>query len=505
MNFRRIADRYQHLPKRTRAVLLTCLYGAAAGLAAVVFQLGMNLVYQRGLVALSRQSWPIFLFGSLAVIVSASLVVGWLLSAFCPEAAGSGIPQLKAAFWKDFGFVPWRVVWVKFVAGVVSIGGGCSLGREGPSVQLAGAFASNLSGLAGEPKQNRRFSAAAGGAAGLAAAFNTPLAAISFTLEEIIGDLNSRYVGGLLLASVTVMWWVSTNSWDRAYWTKPSSSFCQTSSRTTSSTSLPVMAPPLTLRYTRPSSSVTNGSSGGARPKIVALVSADKKRVLPGTRAAKGFEPWIIKFSCALDGRHAGAVEYIYSLMARKAGIEMPETYLFPSKISPGHFGVRRFDRLSGQKIHVHSACGLLHADYRQSTLDYEGLVRLTALLTKDIRETARMVRLMIYNVKAGNRDDHSRNFSFLLDSSGEWKLSPAYDLTPSGGVNGEQTAMVNGKGRGITNSDLLAVAAKAGLPATAAREMIERTEDALSEYPSLCKQFGIKKPPPVPANLART
>ncbi len=202
MNFRRIADRYQHLPKRTRAVLLTCLYGAAAGLAAVVFQLGMNLVYQRGLVALSRQSWPIFLFGSLAVIVSASLVVGWLLSAFCPEAAGSGIPQLKAAFWKDFGFVPWRVVWVKFVAGVVSIGGGCSLGREGPSVQLAGAFASNLSGLAGEPKQNRRFSAAAGGAAGLAAAFNTPLAAISFTLEEIIGDLNSRYVGGLLLASV---------------------------------------------------------------------------------------------------------------------------------------------------------------------------------------------------------------------------------------------------------------------------------------------------------------
>ncbi len=243
-----------------------------------------------------------------------------------------------------------------------------------------------------------------------------------------------------------------------------------------------------------------NGSSGGARPKIVALVSADKKRVLPGTRAAKGLEPWIIKFSCALDGKYAGAVEYIYSLMARKAGIEMPETYLFPSKISPGHFGVKRFDRLSGQKIHVHSACGLLHADYRQSTLDYEGLVRLTALLTKDIRETARMVRLMIYNVKAGNRDDHSRNFSFLLDSSGEWKLSPAYDLTPSGGVNGEQTAMVNGKGRGITNSDLLTVAAKAGLPARAAREMIERTDDALSEYPSLCKQFGIKKPPPVPA-----
>jgi serine/threonine-protein kinase HipA len=240
-----------------------------------------------------------------------------------------------------------------------------------------------------------------------------------------------------------------------------------------------------------------NGSSGGARPKIVALVSADKKRVLHGTRAAKGLEPWLIKFSCAFDGRHSGAVEYLYSLMARKAGIEMPETHLFPSKITPGHFGAKRFDRLAGQKIHVHSACGLLHADPRQSTLDYEGLVRLTALLTQDIRETARMVRLMIFNVKAGNRDDHSRNFSFLMDPLGEWKLSPAYDLTPSVGVNGEQTAMVNGKGRGITNNDLLAVAAKAGLPEKEAREMIGQVEDALSEYPAHCRRFGLKMPLP--------
>jgi len=202
MDLRKFVDRYQHLPKRTRSVLLTCLYGAGAGFAAVVFQLGMNLVYQHGLVALSHRSPAVFLVGSLAVIVSASLIVGWLLNSFCPEAAGSGIPQLKAAFWKDFGFVPWNVAWVKFVAGIVSIGGGCSLGREGPSVQLAGALASNLGGLAGEPKQNRRFGAAAGAAAGLAAAFNTPMAAIAFVLEEILGDLNSRYLGGLLLASV---------------------------------------------------------------------------------------------------------------------------------------------------------------------------------------------------------------------------------------------------------------------------------------------------------------
>jgi len=135
-------------------------------------------------------------------MLSTSLLVGWLLNRVCKEAAGSGIPQLKLAFWKDFGYVSWRVVVVKFVAGILSIGGGSSLGREGPSVQLAGGLASNVAGILGEPKQKRRAAMVAGAAAGLAAAFNTPLAAITFVLEEIIADLNSRYLGAVLLASV---------------------------------------------------------------------------------------------------------------------------------------------------------------------------------------------------------------------------------------------------------------------------------------------------------------
>lgn len=192
----------QKLPRQPRAVWETCLYGLAAGGATVAFQLGMNWLYHLGLVRLSQQSLTTFLIGSFAVIVSSSLLVGWMLNSFCREAAGSGIPQLKLAFWKEFGTVPGRVAWVKFVAGMLSIGGGSSLGREGPSVQLAGAVASNLAGLAGTAKQNRRAAAAAGAASGLAAAFNTPLAATTFVLEEIIGDLNSRLLGGVLLASV---------------------------------------------------------------------------------------------------------------------------------------------------------------------------------------------------------------------------------------------------------------------------------------------------------------
>jgi chloride channel protein, CIC family len=192
----------QRLPPRSRGLLTTSLYGLGAGGATVAFQVGMNAVYQAGLVRLSTHSKALFLCGSFGLLLGSSLVVGWLLSAFCREAAGSGIPQLKLAFWKDFGTVPWRVAWVKFVAGIVSIGGGASLGREGPSVQLAGAVSSNLAALAGEAKQSRRSAAAAGAAAGLAAAFNTPLAATTFVLEEIIGDLNSRFLGPVLLASV---------------------------------------------------------------------------------------------------------------------------------------------------------------------------------------------------------------------------------------------------------------------------------------------------------------
>jgi len=192
----------QRLPRQWRPVLQTCLYGLAAGGATVAFQLGMNWLYQLGLVQLSLQPLPVFLTGSFLVIVTTALLVGWLLTSFCPEAAGSGIPQLKLAFWQDFGTVPWRVAWVKFAAGILCVGGGSSMGREGPSVQLSGAVASNLAALAGEPKQKRRAGAAAGAASGLAAAFNTPLAATTFVLEEIIGDLNSGFLGGVLLASV---------------------------------------------------------------------------------------------------------------------------------------------------------------------------------------------------------------------------------------------------------------------------------------------------------------
>ncbi|MEM9398700.1 MAG: chloride channel protein [Verrucomicrobiota bacterium] len=187
---------------RAPYIVTSVVLGLIAGLVAVAFHKSIELIFVHTQEHLSEMSLEVFAGGSFLVIMLCSLISGWLLSHFAPDAAGSGIPQMKLAFWKDFGYVPLKTVLVKFVAGSLSVGGGLSLGREGPTVQLAGGLASWVSGWLGTPKQKRRSAAAAGAASGLAAAFNTPLAAITFVLEEIVGDLNSRFLGGVLLASV---------------------------------------------------------------------------------------------------------------------------------------------------------------------------------------------------------------------------------------------------------------------------------------------------------------
>ncbi len=199
---RNLSPLLSKLPEQPRATVMTCAYGLAGGGIAVGFLLLTNWVYRLTFVALSGRSLWVFLAGSLLVVVISSLAVGWLLFRYSPEAAGSGIPQLKVAYWKDLGWVPWRSTWVKFIAGVLSLGGGASLGREGPTVFIAGGCASAVADRLGVAKHARRASAASGAAAGLAAAFNTPLAAITFVLEELLGELNNRVLGAVVLASV---------------------------------------------------------------------------------------------------------------------------------------------------------------------------------------------------------------------------------------------------------------------------------------------------------------
>ena len=238
-----------------------------------------------------------------------------------------------------------------------------------------------------------------------------------------------------------------------------------------------------------------NGSSAGARPKALIGIDSERKNIIHGTdQLSNGFEHWMVKFPNSQDGTDAGAIEYVYALMAIDAGIEMPTIHLFSSQRGNGYFAVKRFDRNGNKRLHMHTVSGLIYNNFRFPSLDYEDLLSLTGVLTKDIREVENMFRLAVFNVMAHNRDDHSKNFTFLMNEFGEWKLSPAYDLTFSNGPGGEQSTMVMGEGRNISIRHLTKLGLEAKLSKEFVENVIEQTRSALAKWMSLSKDFGISK-----------
>lgn len=236
-----------------------------------------------------------------------------------------------------------------------------------------------------------------------------------------------------------------------------------------------------------------NGGSAGARPKVVAQVSADKKKIIHGAgKLPSGYAHWMIKFPSTLDGNDIGAIEYAYSQMARAAGVDIPETHLFGAK-KKKYFGIKRFDRDGDRRIHMHSLSGLLHADHRTPSLDYDGFLKATQILTKNVAEVGKAFRLACFNVLAHNRDDHPKNFSYLLDdATGQWTLAPAYDLIFSAGPGGEQSMMVMGEGRAPSVEHLRALARKHGIKR--AEEIIEEVRAAVSRWQTFADAAGVSK-----------
>ena len=212
------------------------------------------------------------------------------------------------------------------------------------------------------------------------------------------------------------------------------------------------------------------GTSGGARPKIMTKIDD---------------EDWIIKFPAHVDGRDAGVMEYEYALCARKCGISMSDVKLFPSKQCRGYFGTRRFDRKQGgQRVHMLTAAALLELDFTQPSLDYNSLMKLTSLITGNNEEDMdNMFRRMCFNVFAHNRDDHSKNFTYLYnEQENRWRLSPAYDLTYSNTYFGEHTTTVDGNGRDPGIKELMEVGKKAGLKKDWCREAAEEIRVCVNE-----------------------
>lgn len=238
-----------------------------------------------------------------------------------------------------------------------------------------------------------------------------------------------------------------------------------------------------------------NGSSAGARPKALIGVDQARKNISYGVNQLNdGFEHWLVKFPNSQDSTDSGAIEYVYALMAKEAGLYFPDVHLFSSQKGNGFFGVKRFDRQEHKRFHMHTVSGLIHSNFRFPSLDYEDLLSLTMALTKDIREVEKMFRLAVFNVMAHNRDDHAKNFSFLMNEFGEWKLSPAYDLTYSNGPGGEQSTMVMGEGRNITIERLVKLGLEAKISKELIDQIIEKTRNSLSKWNYLANEYGISK-----------
>lgn len=214
-------------------------------------------------------------------------------------------------------------------------------------------------------------------------------------------------------------------------------------------------------------------SSGGARPKILTEI---------------GGEEWIIKFPSYDDPKDIGKQEYDYSLCAKACGIEMAETKLFPSEKCAGYFGTKRFDRRINEdgrenKVHMISVSAVLETSHRIPNLDYHLLMKLTLEVTKDFSEVLRMFRLMCFNVFAHNRDDHSKNFSYLYDEpNARYRLAPAYDLTYSSSLNGEHATTVGGNGVNPGMEDILAVAEQIGIGKVQAGKIAREVRDCVND-----------------------
>ena len=215
------------------------------------------------------------------------------------------------------------------------------------------------------------------------------------------------------------------------------------------------------------------GTSGGARPKIMTTIDG---------------EEWIIKFPAHVDGRNAGKMEYDYAVCAKECQIVMSDFKLFHSDSCLGYFGTKRFDRVrdtNGMKrVHMLTAAAILELDFQQPSLDYHSLMKLTKILTRNNSfDIENLYRRMCFNVYAHNRDDHSKNFSYLYDpGTDSWRLSPAYDLTFSSTYYGEHTTTIDGNGRNPGKEELIRVGTMAGLSKSVCSDIAEEIKKIVTE-----------------------
>ncbi len=254
------------------------------------------------------------------------------------------------------------------------------------------------------------------------------------------------------------------------------------------------------------------GSAGGARPKALILWDRAANRVRSGFAPPEpGEEPWLIKFDgvtadaagqgmrCTQSPGPWGRIEYAYSRMAREAGVEMPATHLLRDG-EFAHFMIRRFDRVldddtcTFRRLHFHSLSGLQHIDFNDRfVFSYEAYFDTIRAIGLGQRAVNEAFRRMVFSVATVNFDDHVKNFGFLMNSAGRWRLAPAYDVTyaENDAWTRQHQMSVRGKFRGITRGDLLEVGEMFDVP-RGGREIVGAVEEAVAGWREQARAVGV-------------
>jgi serine/threonine-protein kinase HipA len=250
---------------------------------------------------------------------------------------------------------------------------------------------------------------------------------------------------------------------------------------------------------------------GGARPKALILWNRALNRVRSGhARPEPGDEHWIIKFdgvtktSGGLENRVThepgpwGRLEYVYSTLARQAGIDMAETYLLRDEDGLAHFMTRRFDREAtgpDGKLHLHTLGGLMHLDYNeQYQIGYEEYFDVIRRLGLDQPAIVQAFRRMVFSLATVNYDDHLKNFAFLMDEQGRWTLSPAYDVAyaENDGWTRQHQMSVHGKFLGVTRTDCIAVAREFDIRDREASEIVDDVLVAVGDWDARAREVEL-------------
>lgn len=241
------------------------------------------------------------------------------------------------------------------------------------------------------------------------------------------------------------------------------------------------------------------GSPQGARPKALVYRHPNTERI--STLAFAEAEHWLVKFPAKSEHPEVCAIEYLYHACAHQCGLEVPNVEHFNLGNGLAAFGTQRFDRQNTMRVPMQTLAGYLNANFRIPNCDYDTFLRATDHITNhSVIEVKKAFALMLFNIIFNNRDDHTKNFSYVLNQKREWQLAPVYDLTFNEGPNGYHQMSVMGETKSISKKAVMDLARTVDISPTETENIIKHYAKVTSQFSALCNTHFPKEIRPTTA-----